>query len=378
MNAARKPSRWREVPAVRGARKPSSAARASGPRSCAPERGRPARPLASSETAGVDGLPCVPDEVRLPGDLRGARRLSSAGWLVRVTATRTRASAWRSEPLTAPLHAAFTLIELLLVIAIIAVLAALILPGLAQARQRAEGVVCLSNLKQLQLAFQLYADDNRGALTGVGGYVGETNAVNWVLGSMVPELTSFDFFITNAPALLQPGPGRLGPYLKTAGVYRCPSDRSRMLKGNKGAPRVRSYSMNQWFTTNLLTLQEGVLQFKHQDDFNKKAAAETYVLVDEHAATITWSAFGFRYDSGPDGYWAGGLPSSRHGRSGTLSFGDGHVEMHKWRDERTMPADLHGWRDWGYRVWLAEGSQDYHWMYDRTTQWNPGWPKFRE
>ncbi|MEI6355579.1 MAG: hypothetical protein WCP53_00585 [Verrucomicrobiota bacterium] len=135
--------------------------------------------------------------------------------------------------------------------------------------------------------------------------------------------------------------------------------------------------MNQWFTTNLLTLQEGILQFKHQDDFNKKAAAETYVFVDEHAATITWSAFGFRYDSGPDGYWAGGLPSSRHGRSGTLSFGDGHGELHKWRDERTMPADLHGYWDWGYRVWLAEGSQDYHWMYDRTTQWNPGWPKFR-
>ncbi len=43
-----------------------------------------------------------------------------------------------------------------------------------------------------------------------------------------------------------------------------------------------------------------------------------------------------------------------------------------------MPQDLHGWWDSGYRVWPAEGSEDYHWMYDRTTQWNPGWPKTRD
>ena len=311
---------------------------------------------------------------------------SASGRRKRRGANASRRAPRRSAPVTAPfrvprfpLRSAFTLIELLVVIAIIAILAALLLPALSQAKQRALAVVCLGNVKQLQLAFQVYADDNRGALTGVGGEKLVTTDVKWVFGTMVPEQGTDITLVTNATPLLEPGPGRIGPYLKTAGVYHCPDDRSTMFKGggkgSKGGSRARSYAMNQWFSSQLYTLQEAILQFRHLDDFNKKSPAETYVFVDEHAATISYGAFGFRWDTGRDAYW-NSLPSSRHGRTGTLSFGDGHGELHRWRDARTYPVDVHGF--WDVRGgWPAPGSEDFHWMYDRTTQWNPGWPKFR-
>jgi len=237
--------------------------------------------------------------------------------------------------------AGFTLIELLVVIAVIALLLALLFPVLHSAKEQAYRTVCLSNLRQLTLAWRAYATQYDGKI--VWGQAtsrsGPTTAViqeGW-LGK------AFSFAQSRSELIADPNKGAFWPWIKDIDVYRCPRGRKGHLatystvvaangelvegtyiKYNSGSQETAGFGKRVGST---------VLRLKSLTDIVSPGAGQRAVFIDMGQTPLSNNFY--VYYLYPK-WKVSSPPPIRHGDGTTVSMADGHVEYWKWKGRETI------------------------------------------
>ncbi len=237
----------------------------------------------------------------------------------------------------------FTLIELLVVIAVIALLIALLVPVLRSAREQAQRAVCLSNLRQLTLAWIVYAEEHDGKLVPGRAFMRE-EAYHRSLKGWLGR--AFLFPESRSAVVENPDKGALWPYVRDIDVYRCPRGRpghaatySTVVAAN-GVQAEGTYLLDSEGRMKQKRVGKTVLSLTRLTDIISPTAAQRAVFIDMGHTPVS-NDFYVHYLY-PKWRWHS-APPIRHADGTTLSMADGHVEYWKWKGRETVsiPRELY-------------------------------------
>ncbi len=282
----------------------------------------------------------------------------------------------------------FTLIELLVVIAIIAILAAMLLPSLAKAKQKAQGIQCLNNHRQLCMAWRMYAEDNNDVLV-----YASTSGINANPKDQYAWSGAHMDFLGNNRSNWDPTVDMMKRPLwtyvgKSQGVFKCPSDHSTVTVNGVSKPRILTMSMNLYVggfapdpkdPTPYGT--DGGWPFAHNYNVYGKLssisgvspASKIFVFLDMREDRVNWSNFmidmtGYS-PANPGAYtFTSDIPGMYHNLAAGFSFADGHSEMKRWVDPRTTPPLVTGGDPLSVGSTPSPNNPDIAWLQDHSTR----------
>jgi prepilin-type N-terminal cleavage/methylation domain-containing protein/prepilin-type processing-associated H-X9-DG protein len=261
---------------------------------------------------------------------------------------------------------AFTLIELLVVIAIIAILASMLLPAIAKAKLKATGSVCINNQKQLIYGFSMYATDNNDTMLG---NTPPNSLINLPAGGYwagpQPDISSG---ITVAEAMERVKKGMsnspLTKYISPLLSHQCPGDmRTRYLKPGRGWA-FGSYSKTECMNGGVApNYWPGTTPYKKISDILRPSEAAVFV---EEADSRGYNLGTWVLNSAAPVGWVDPF-AIFHGNWSTISFADGHIEGHAWKDPATIKAARDSGRGIDSFYWSGGNANnpDFRWMHSR-------------
>ena len=265
----------------------------------------------------------------------------------------------------------FTLIEVLVVIAIIAILAAMLLPALAKAKMKAGMANCLNNQKQISITWVMYADDHQVLMLPSSNLPDACNGAGYYVASARPVGTSPE--VAQRLTLQVMGRSPLAKYAKNMGVFHCPWDtRYKKLKvgsNSNGAGYGWSY-YGSYAKADGMSGGGWNGQVPYRELGTVREAVKAMVFIEEAdprgANNGTWVI--------QAGGW-GDPFAIFHGTVSTFSFADGHAEFRNWRDPGTIKAATASANGQSSFYWTGgtKTNPDFAWAWDhyRFDTWTP-------